>query len=383
MITPFYKPLLDQSFHQQHNLSLCKRCVLPITPTNQLTASGCTGCSQGQATFENLLQTCDNKQLDNLLNSFKSSKRKRLCGYDCVLGVSGGVDSSWLAVKIVQLGLRPYLVHVDNGWNTATSSNNIFKLVKYLSLPLHTTVLSWDVFRDLQLAHLSAGVIDIEVCSDHAIFAQMFRASLAHHSIPILHGINASSENTMHPGIIHNKHDALQLRSIYYRYSRRRLDSYPLFSNLDYLIAKFINGVRWIPALNYFEYDKELAANELSSLYGFTKPERKHEESLLTKIYQRVILPLKFQVDKRAGHYSSLIVSGQLSRDDALSLISKPIYASPIELANDIYTFANYLEISTHHFTSYLKSAGYSHASYPSELPILTKLLTIKRKLFC
>ncbi len=347
----------------------CIRCITPISGKNLRTEHGCQECDRA------LVYIHKQRKLRGLDLPIQPTLNGN---YDCVIGVSGGVDSSWLAVKLVEKGYKPICIHVDNGWNTRSASENVFNLTKYLNLDLHVRVLDWNEFSSLQKSFMAADVVDFELCSDHAIFSTLYQYSLKFSGLPIFQGINTATENTMPPGLIHAKHDAKHIRAIYSKFSNNKLHDYPLMSTLKIAFIRNIYKINWVSALDYMNYDKLLAEKELYNKFGYKAPVRKHEESLITKIYQRIILPIKFNSDKRIGHLSSLINSNLITRDEAIAIYSAPIYSSYAEIFRDIESFCGNLDITIDSFCDYLLRPPIPHEFYPSDVSYINFLLKIK-----
>lgn len=347
---------------------LCKYCLIPVSKQNKIFQNGCFSC----LTAKKNINIAKSKR--KLLIPISKGKKN----YDCIIGLSGGVDSSYLLHKLVEEGFNPFAIHVDNGWNTPNASNNIHKLVTNLGVGFKTIVLNWEQFRKMQLALINANVVDFENATDHMIFACLYKTSQKLGNLPIAHGINISSENAMPPGLIHNKHDKLHLQALYFKKNRSLPNKLPFFSNFEIGLYNFYNRNTWVSALDYFNYDKSIAQNLLIKTYDYKPPKRKHEESLVTKIYQNLILPIKFNSDKRLGHFSSLVNSGQMKRNDALEKAKEPFYESKLDLRNDIKKFLTYLELDKKQFLEYLNTKPVNHSSYISDQFYIKILIKIK-----
>jgi N-acetyl sugar amidotransferase len=245
--------------------------------------------------------------------------------YDCILGLSGGVDSSYLAYLAKQHGLRPLCIHFDNGWNSEKAVKNIENIVNKLNFDLVTHVVDWDEFRDLQRAYLKAGVIDIEVLTDHAIFASIYKLSIKMGIRYLLSGSNVVTEGILPPHWTHKKSDFINILDIHKKYGSRPLKSFPLINKKTKDKIKTL-GIETVELLNWVPYNKADAKQILMAELDWIDYGGKHYESIFTKFYQAYILPEKFKVDKRKAHLSTLICSGQITREDALAELKKPIY---------------------------------------------------------
>lgn len=286
--------------------------------------------------------------------------------YDCVLGLSGGVDSSYLALKVREFGLRPLVVHVDAGWNSELAVANIEKVVKYCDFDLHTHVVNWEEMRDLHLSYLRAGVANQDVPQDHVFFASLYHFA-THNGIKwILSGGNVATEGVFPDSWHHSAMDAVNLKAIHSRYGERPLKSFSTISFFDYYLwYPLIKKMRTLRPLNYMQYVKFEAVLELQRTIGYKPYPRKHGESLFTKLFQNFYLPTKFGYDKRRPHLSSLIVSGQMNRNEALEKLGEPLY-EPQDLEIDIGYFCKKLRISRAEFDSFMRIPNRSYTDFPN-----------------
>lgn len=286
--------------------------------------------------------------------------------YDCILGLSGGVDSSYLALKVREWGLRPLVMHVDAGWNSELAVANIEALVKYCNYDLHTHVVDWEEMRDLHLAYLRAGVANQDVPQDHIFFASLYHFATSNGIRYILSGGNLATEGIFPRAWHGSAMDAINLKAIHRQYGERPLRSYRTIGFFDYYIwYPFFKGMRTVRPLNYMPYDKAQALSELESSVGYKPYARKHGESLFTKLFQNYYLPERFGYDKRRPHLSSLIVSGQMSRDEALVKLSEPLY-DPEELEIDIAYFCKKLRITRAEFENLMRAPIHHYSDFPN-----------------
>lgn len=249
--------------------------------------------------------------------------------YDCIVGMSGGVDSSYLIhLAVKELGLRPLVFHVDAGWNSQTAVNNIERIVDKLGLDLFTEVIDWDEMRDLQLAFFKASVPHVDTPQDHAFFATMYNYAVQNGVKYILTGANYSTECVKNPLEWHyHASDLVQMHDIHRKFGTRPLKSFPQSNILKHKIYyNYIKGLKVVKPLNYFPYIKEEAKALLEREYGWQPYPQKHFESRFTKFYEAYWAPTKFGHDKRRVQFSSLILTGQMSRDAALQELQKPPY---------------------------------------------------------
>lgn len=246
--------------------------------------------------------------------------------YDCILGLSGGTDSTYAAYIAKQLGLRPLIVHLDNGWNSKTSVSNIKNIVKKLNFDLYTHVIDWDEFRELQLAYLRASVIDIEVLTDHAIKAILYKIADERNIKYIITGTDIVTEGIMPKSWIYAKNDLSNLKDIVRKFGNIEIKTFPTLGFYKQVYYRFIKNIKTVQILNYVSYIKKDAKKILNKELGWVDYGDKHGESVFTSFYQKYILKEKFKVDKRRPHLSTLICAGQITRDEALKEIEKPLY---------------------------------------------------------
>ena len=243
------------------------------------------------------------------------------------------MDSSYLALKASEVGLRPLAVHFDNGWNSELAVKNIENIVTRLHLELFTLVVDWAEFRDLQMSFLKASVVDIEMITDHAIIATLHTLAIKYDIKYILSGTNYVTEAVLPAHWIHKKTDYVHIKAIHDKYGTQPLKTYPLFGLATRLRATLKN-IHSVSLLNFMEYNKDEAKTELTQKLSWRNYGGKHSESVFTRFYQGYILPRKFGIDKRKAHLSTLICSGQLTREDALLELSKPIYEESLMSAD-------------------------------------------------
>jgi N-acetyl sugar amidotransferase len=247
--------------------------------------------------------------------------------YDCIIGVSGGVDSSFVAYHVKRLGLRPLAVHLDNGWDSELAVDNIERILRKMDIDLYTKVLDWEEFKDLQLSFFKSSLVDCEIPTDHAIMATLYREARARKIKYIITGSNLVTEAVMPIGWARFKIDWRLIKSIQKMYGGKALKTFPHISLVDLAYATLIDGIKAFPLLNYVEYDKEKAKQILVEKFGWKDYGGKHYESVYTRFYQGYILPKKFGIDKRRAHFSALICAGQIARADALEFLKSDPYA--------------------------------------------------------
>lgn len=286
--------------------------------------------------------------------------------YDCILGLSGGVDSSYLALTAYKLGLRPLVVHVDAGWNSELAVGNIEAVIKYCDFDLHTHVVNWEDMRNLQISYLKSGIANQDVPQDHIFFATLYHFAAKNKFRYLLTGSNLATES-VNPAAWHgDAMDAINIKAIHKIYGQKKLKDYKTLSFLDYYLwYPFFKGIRTIPLLNYIDYNKAKAVKELSASTGFKPYNRKHGESFFTKVFQNYFLPTKFGYDKRRPHFSSLILSGQMTKREAQKNLEEDFY-NPEELELDIVYFCKKLNITREEFEGFIKSDKRYYNEFPN-----------------
>jgi len=286
--------------------------------------------------------------------------------YDCILGLSGGVDSSYLAIKVHEWGLRPLVVHVDAGWNSELAVANIEAIVKYCNYDLHTHVVDWEDMRDLHLAYLRAGISNQDVPQDHIFFASLYHFATKNNIRYILSGGNLATEGIF-PHAWHGiAMDAINLKAIHRKYGEHKLRNYKTISFFDcYIWYPLVKKMRTVRPLNYMPYDKAEALKELEQTVGYKPYARKHGESQFTKLFQNYYLPKKFGYDKRRPHLSSLIVSGQMTREEAIVKLDESLY-DPSELEIDIAYFCKKLRITRKQFDELMNVPIHQYDDFPT-----------------
>ena len=300
---------------------------------------------------------------DRLVAKIKHQGRR--CKYDCIIGVSGGVDSSYVAYQTVRHGLRPLAIHLDNGWNSELSVKNIESLCNKLNIDLFTCVLDWEEFKDLQLSFLKSSTPDLEIPTDHAIISLLYRMAAKEGVSFILAGTNLSTESIMPRAWSQGHQDWKYIRSIQARFGTKRLKSFPHRTMLQDLWIRHVRRIQWVSFLDYFDYVKLQAMETLKNELGWRDYGGKHHESFYTKFYQSYILPTKFGFDKRRAHLSSLICAGQLTRDQALQEMSTEQSTSD-QLKEDIAYFRSKLELDERQFRTLMETPPRKFDDYPS-----------------
>lgn len=289
--------------------------------------------------------------------------------FDCLMGMSGGIDSSYLLYAMKEkYGLRPLVFHVDAGWNSQIAVNNIERLVDGLGLDLYTEVINWEEIKDLQLAFFKSGVPHVDTPQDHAFFATMYKFASKHRIKYILTGGNYSTECVRNPlEWMYYQSDSIQLRDIYKKYGTGKLKDYPVTNILWHKVyLPYFKGIKLIRPLDYIPYKKDEAMQFLVDTYGYQKYPQKHFESRFTRFYEAYWLPKKFGFDTRKVQYSSLILTDQMTREEALEELKKPAY-DPETIKQDFEFIANKLGISVEELQGYMDAPNKTYKDYKSQ----------------
>ena len=289
--------------------------------------------------------------------------------YDCIMGLSGGVDSTYVAWLAKEYDLKPLAVHFDNGWNSELAVMNIENIVTRLGFDLFTYVINWEEFKDLQIAYLKASVVDIEAITDHAIFATMYRLAGERNIQYILSGTNVQTENTLPKSWIFNKADHVNIKSIHKAFGKIPLKTFPFMDAKVKRYYQQIKGIRSFSILNYTDYNKAAVKKMIQQELGWRDYGGKHYESIWTRFYQGYILPEKFKIDKRKAHLSDLIFGGQISKEAALDLLKEPIY-EPGQFRVDYDFVLKKLGLSESEFAHIMQLPVRSHFDFDYEKPI-------------
>lgn len=275
--------------------------------------------------------------------------------FDSIIGMSGGLDSSYmLHLAVSEFGLRPLVFHVDGGWNTDIAVNNIQMLVDKLGLDLYTEVINWEEMRDFQLAFFKAGVPHLDIPQDHAFVATLYHFANRHRIKYILNGGNYATECVRNPlEWLYYGTDMAQIRDIHRRFGTRPLKTYPFSGILFHkFYLRYVRGVTVVKPLNWLPYTKELAVRTLSEKYGWRPYPQKHFESRFTKFYEGYWLPTRFGYDTRRVQFSSLILTGQMTRAEALEKLRVPAY-DPKTIDEEFEYIATKLGISAEELRQY------------------------------
>lgn len=323
-------------------------------------------CNYCEILTSQSLTTKKNKSIEQLADSIRSQGKHK--PYDCIVGVSGGVDSSYTLHLVKELNLRPLAVHLDNGWNSQAAVQNIASLVRSLGVDLYTHVIDWAENKDLQRSMFAAHVIDIEMLMDNAMLATNYKQARKYGLKYILSGSNTATEGIrMPPYWTHCKFDAKNIRAIHKRFGSIPIRTHPLISTQRFAWDRLIRQIQWVSFLDYTNYNKDLAIDLLVKQHNYKPYPYKHYESVFTRFYQGYILPQKFGIDKRKVHFSSLIMTNQMKREKALELLKQNPYPDESLLRSDYKFVLKKLGFSDSEFKDYISHKPARHNDYPNE----------------
>ncbi len=345
----------------------CNRCIMDTTDPNiEFDERGwCNHCRHHDERARNELLPYEERdhRLQRLAEEIRRTGENK--PHDCLIGLSGGVDSTTVAYHVRRLGLRPLAFHLDNGWGSECAVKNIENICTRLDIDLVTHVIDWEEFRDLQLAYFQASVPNIEAVSDHAINALVFHVAAKYGIKYYISGANLATEGIMPDAWGYDCRDWKNIRAIHKRFGRLPIPTYPHCSLLDFFYYLFVCRIKYIPLLNYVDYVKEDAKSMIKRELAWEDYGTKHYESIFTRFYQAYILPVKFGYDKRLAHLSVLICSGQITREEALEELRKPLYTED-KFREDIEYFLEKIALTRLEFADIMNLPVRSHEEFPS-----------------
>ncbi len=351
--------------------TICKNCVMDSSDSKiTFDENGiCDHC----ITFKNSIQPfwhTDERgktKLEELVKKIKKEGQGK--DFDCMMGMSGGIDSSYLLYKMVtEFGLRPLVFHVDAGWNSQIAVNNIERLVDGLGLDLYTEVINWEEMKDLQLAFFKSGVPHVDVPQDHAFFATMYKFASKYKIKTILTGGNYSTECVRNPlEWMYYQSDSIQLNDIYKKHGTGKLNDYPITNILWHKIwLPYFKGIKLYRPLDFIPYNKDEAMETLAEKFGYQKYPQKHFESRFTRFYEGFWLPQRFGYDTRKVQFSSLILTNQMTREEALEKLQNESYTEE-QIKEDFEYVSNKLGITTEELWSYFNAPKKTFKDYKSQ----------------
>lgn len=359
---------MKRFINSMENYQICTRCVMDTSdPEIIFDENGiCNHCHNYEASFENRVfdEETAKVKLEQLVGQIKAAGNGK--DYDCLIGVSGGVDSTYVAYLVKRLGLRPLAVHLDNGWNSELAVKNIENVLTKMDIDLYTYVINWEEFKSLQLSFLKASTPDGEIPSDHAIFALLFNEANKRGIKYIITGMNYRTESILPKSWAQGHLDWKYVKGINKRFGNVTLKTFPRVTVPRLFYYWAIKRTKYISILNYINYNKTEVMKVLQDELGWKYYGGKHYESVYTRFYQSYVLPQKFNIDKRRAHYSNLILSGQMTREEALQELAKPT-CDPKIVAEDIEFTIKKLQISKAEFEQIMQLPVKSYQDYPNQ----------------
>ena len=355
---------------------VCSNCVMDTTDQNiSFDEKGI--CDHCETFYKKILpnwKTGDtgNLELETILNKIKKDGKGK--DFDCIIGMSGGIDSSYLTyVAKKDFGLRPLIFHVDAGWNSQIAVNNIENLVDKLGLDLFTEVINWKEMRDLQLSYFKSGLPNIDTPQDHAFFAMMYKFAEKYNVKNILTGANFSTECIRNPiSWMYYQSDVVQLKDIQKKFGTLKLKDFPTTNILKHkIILPYIMNIKTYKPLNYINYNKKNAIKLLSKKFGWQPYPQKHFESRFTKFYESYWLFERFGYDVRRVQFSSLILTNQMKRSDAINMLKDKPYDEQ-NIKHDIEYVANKLKVSVDDINKYFNLPKKNYKDYRSQKFVYT-----------
>lgn len=362
------------------NYRMCNVCVMDTT------AKEITFDEKGQCNFckdaDQLLKANNQRlqagnQLEKKIAEIKTRNKNK--PYDAIIGLSGGVDSAYAAHIASTHGLRLLAVHCDTGWNSDEAVSNIHSIINKLKIDLETYVVPWEIMRDLQVAFFKASVPNCDIPQDHAIVAVNNIISDKVGVRDFISGGNLTSESILPPSWGYDARDLTHLKNVGKRFGVYRLKNFPILNGFQaYFWLPYVKGIKNYRILNDVNYSRSEAIETLTKEYNWKDYGGKHHESVFTRFFQAHYLPEKFNFDKRKAHLSSLIVAGQMTREEALHELEQPLYTE-MSLKRDRNYFLQKLKISNEEWEKIMQSSPAAHTSFANSQWWITKLISLKK----
>ena len=332
-----------------NDYQICTKCVMNTSASEIIfdEQGVCNFCHEYEEAKDTLWHRGEKGQrlLEQTLNRIKSEAKDK--EYDCIIGLSGGVDSSYVAYLAKRVfNLRPLVVHVDTGWNSELAVKNIENIVRMLDIDLYTHVIDWEEMQDLQLAFFKSGIVYQDNPQDHAFVAVLRRIAKEKKIKYFITGANTATECILPKSWSYNNIDAKLIKSINKKFGKLKIKTFPFISFLDYyLFYPFFHKIQRVNILNMMEYNKDDAMKVLQDELNWKYYGGKHHESIFTKFFQIYYQPIRFGFEKRRAHLASLIVTKQMTREVALAELQKPSYTEK-EIKEDKIYIAKKLGLS-------------------------------------
>ncbi len=362
------------------NFHTCTRCIMDITdPEISFNSEGvCNHCLQYDMDVElyGYQEGVSEKKLKDIVDKIKEEEKNK--EYDCILGISGGVDSSYLAYLAHKLGLRTLAVHVDAGWNSEIAVQNIGNLCRILNIDLHTIVIDWPTMKELQRAYMYSGLPNLDIPQDHAFIAAVYQYAKKYKLKYMLNGNNLATEAILPKSWGYSPIDYRNIKGVYKKHGRgKSIKKYPHFGIIEYFMLQ--RKVTRVNLLNYVPYSKKDAIDLLSKEFDWKYYGGKHFESNFTKFFQSYYLPQKFGYDKKRAHLSSLVVGGEMTREEALKEMEDSSSYTMDEMLEDRDYILKKLDISIEDWNKIMQQPARAETDYPSMAPLIRFLVKCKK----
>lgn len=348
----------------------CTRCIMDNSSDSTITFDGkgrCNYCTKALESRAKIYHPgtsevgAGNALLDHFVEKVKQEGKGKK--YDCVMGLSGGLDSSYLAYLGYKWGLRVLAIHIDDGYDTEISKKNLENLIKATGFDYEVVTPDAEQFNALTLAYLKAGVPNIAVPQDNVLFAFLYKQMKKHHIKYFLSGGNYALECILQKGNTHDAYDIVNIRAIHKQFGTKPIDKLEFISRIQQKLDTLLYGIQSPRPLNLIDYNRERAFQELADFCGFEYYGRKHLENILTAFAQLYWFPKKFGVDKRTSHLSSMIISGQMTREEALKEYSQPLYDETV-MDGYIKLIRERMGVSEAEFDLIMKGPAHQHTDY-------------------
>jgi N-acetyl sugar amidotransferase len=362
-------------------VKVCSRCVLDSDiPGIRFDENGVCSYCKIQDEWEKRfpLDETGEQKLSQIVNEIKTKGKNKK--YDCVMGISGGTDSTYCLYKAKKLGLRPLTVHVDNGWDTDIAMDNVKNLVTKLGVDLKTVICDWDEFKDIQISFLKASVPSAEIPTDIAIKSVLYQVANEMGIHYIISGTSFRTEGKV--PIAWGRMDGKYIKSVYKRFTGKKLKTYPNFTIFDRLHYTYIKRIKTISLLDYLDCNKKNAKKIMEEELDWESYGGKHYESIYTRFVQSYLLPEKFNIDKRKVHFSALINSGQMTREEALMKLKNETPYPKDEINKDMEYVLKKLELSEEEFEEMFSQKPKIFLDYPTTYPTVKRLRPLLRLLY-
>jgi N-acetyl sugar amidotransferase len=362
---------------------ICTRCVMDTSdPDITFDQDGyCNHCTKyfQRASKNKSREENAEKEFQRVIDKIKKSGKNNK--YDCAIGVSGGVDSSYVVYLAKKYGLRPLAVHIDNGWDSEIAVQNIRNMCKRFDIDYESYVLDWQEFKDIQLSFLRSGIIEVEIPNDAAITGALHKVAGANRIKYMLSGSNYTTEGILPTGWFYDPLDKTLLKAIQRKFGKLKMKAYPVFGYREQLYFKFIAGIKMVYLLNYLPYEPGKAKNRLIEEFGWKSPGGKHYENIFTRFVQSYIQPVKFNVDYRRAILSNQVCAGIISREEALKILNQKSYNADT-LQRDKEYVSKKLGITINDFEDIMAAPPKSYKDYPNNEKLVRFIHRWYKRLF-